>query len=258
MSRVRADRILRQSLSNRLIHGLIAVSTFALFFSGFGQMPMYGRYGISALPGMAWSADYRITLVMHYVAGAVLTFAVVWHIAHALLGRRFAILPRRGDIKESAQIIAAMLGRGEEPPSHKYLAEQRLAYAFIGSMTLVVVASGLVKVYKNLPGVDLDPMFLWVATAAHNAAAVLLLLGILGHFAAFAIRVNRALLPAMIDGTVDREYAEHRHPLWYREVASAVTHPRPAPQPHDHAPSGIPAAGPGPDETGADTPPRAA
>lgn len=40
-----------------------------------------------------------------------------------------AAVPRRGDLKESLLIILAMFGFGEEPKSHKFLAEQRLAYA---------------------------------------------------------------------------------------------------------------------------------
>ncbi|MDZ4180124.1 MAG: cytochrome b/b6 domain-containing protein [Coriobacteriia bacterium] len=211
-------RIRRQSLSNRIVHWLVALSTFALFFSGFGQMPMYARYGLAGLPGMAWAADYGVTLVIHYLAGAVLTFAVIYHIVHALLTRRFTILPRKGDFKESVQIIAAMLGRGQEPPSHKYLAEQRLAYAYIGLNTLVIVVTGIVKVAKNVPGASIDPALVFWSTTAHNAAAMLLLLGVIGHFAAFAIKANRALLPAMFDGTVERAYAEHRHPLWYRQI----------------------------------------
>lgn len=212
-------RILRQPFENRLSHWLVALSTFVLFVTGMGQMPMYQRYGIASLPGLQWTADFRLTLTLHYAAGALLFFGVVFHLTHALLLGRFAIFPRRGDVRESVQIIAAMLGRGEEPASHKYLAEQRLAYAFIGSNTLVVLASGIVKVAKNLPQVQLDAALVWTATHAHNVSALLLFAGIAGHFAAFVFKANRALLPAMVDGHVDRHYAEERHGLWYEEVA---------------------------------------
>ncbi|HET6499016.1 MAG TPA: cytochrome b/b6 domain-containing protein [Coriobacteriia bacterium] len=210
------DRIPRQSFENRLSHWLVAGSTFALIFTGFGQMPMYSRYGIADLPGMAWAADYHLTLLLHYVSGAVLVFAVVFHVSGAILTKRFALLPRKGDLRESIRIIAAMLGKGEEPPSGKYLAEQRLAYAFIGTSILVVVVSGIIKVLKNLPGVDMHPLAIFAATTAHNIAAVLIVLGVAGHLAAFMFKENRSLLPAMFDGTVDRTYAARRHPLWYR------------------------------------------
>jgi formate dehydrogenase gamma subunit len=212
------DRILRQPFENRLSHWLAAISTFVLIFSGFGQMPMYARYGISSLPGMAWAADYQLTLLLHYAAGAVLVFAVVFHVLGAIVTNRYDIMPRKGDVKESVQIIAAMLGRGDEPPSHKYLAEQRLAYAFIGANVILVLISGIIKVVKNLPGIDMNPVFLFITTAVHNAAAVFIILGVVGHLAAFVFKENRALLPAMIDGTVEREYAEHRHELWYEEL----------------------------------------
>lgn len=124
----------------------------------------------------------------------------------------------KGTLIDLSLIISAMLGRGEEPPSHKYLAEQRLAYAFIGGSTLAVIASGLVKVAKNIPGVFIDGSVVWFATLAHNVSAMLVIAGVLGHFAAFLIKANRALLPAMLHGHVDREYVAERHSLWYAEL----------------------------------------
>lgn len=212
--------IVRQVLGNRIAHWTIALSTFALIFSGFGQMPMYARYGVASLPGMAWAADYGITLIIHYAAAIVLLGGLFFHVVFSVTRRRFTIMPRKGDLRESVLIIKAMLGRGEEPVSHKYLAEQRLAYAFIGVNLVIVTVSGLVKVVKNLPGVDLPYLLVFISTSAHNIAAVLLVLGIAGHLFAFVFKANRSLLPAMFSGCVDAEYARHRHGLWYREVAS--------------------------------------
>lgn len=209
--------VLRQSLSNRVSHWSIAVSTLVLIFTGLVQLPMAGRYGLADLPGMAWTADYRTTLVVHYVAALVLLFGVVYHVVYALISRRYSILPRRGDVKQSVKIIAAMLGKGEEPPSHKYLAEQRIAYAFIGLSVVVVLLSGLVKVVKNLPAVQLDPAVIGIATLAHNISAVLVVVGVLGHFAAFAFKANRAALPAMFHGRMSADVAKHRYSLWYED-----------------------------------------
>ena len=214
----RAPRILRQVPGNRIAHWTVSLATLALVFSGFGQMPMYERFGIASLPGMAWAADYGITLIIHYVAAMILIAGIAFHVVFSVARGRFTILPRRGDARESVQIISAMLGRGKEPVSHKYLAEQRLAYAFIGVNLIVVTVSGLVKVVKNLPSVDLPYMLVFLSTTAHNVAAVLLVLGIAGHFVAFAFKANRALLPAMFSGYIDAEYAKERHGAWYREV----------------------------------------
>ena len=212
-------RIVRQCLGNRVAHWLVALSTFALIFSGFGQMPMYARYGLADLPKMAWTADYDLQLAIHTIAAIALMTGIAFHLVYALRRRRYDILPRRGDVKESAQIIAAMLGRGEEPESHKYLAEQRLAYAFIGANLLLVTATGVVKVVKNLPGITLPGPLVFSVTMVHNLTAMLLVLGVLAHLAAFAFKANRALLPAMISGRVDAAYARTRHGAWHREVA---------------------------------------
>lgn len=216
------NKILRQNLSARFVHWAVALSTFILLFTGFGQMPLYKRYKIADLPGMAWSADYSITVYIHYIAALVLIFAVAYHIVYGLIKRDFAILPRRGDMKQSALIIGSMCGLCEEPASDKYLAEQRLAYAFIGVNILMVILTGIVKVIKNLPGIDLPSSILILSTNLHNLAAVLLLFGILGHLFAFVFKANRALLPAMFSGKIDLDYCRHRHTLWYEKLLCKV------------------------------------
>jgi cytochrome b subunit of formate dehydrogenase len=209
----------RHDLVVPVVHWLVALSTFALFFSGFGQMPMYRRYMVDRLPGLAWSSDFGVTLIIHYVAAMVLLFAAVLHLVYHGVRREFDILPRRGDLKESARIMKAMITGGPEPPSHKYLAEQRLSYALTAVGLLVVILTGLVKVYKNLPGVSLPQGVLVTVTTLHNAGTFLTLFSVLGHLAAFLFKPNRKLLPAIFTGRVDLEYAKHRHSLWYEQIA---------------------------------------
>lgn len=156
---VKPGKVKRHGFSVRFVHWTVTLSTFVLLFTGFGQMPVYRRYMVDRLPGLAWSSDFAVTLKLHYLAAAVLIFAVAYHITYHLIRRDFAILPRRGDLKESYLVIKAMLTGGEEPPSGKYLAEQRLAYAFIGANLLVLIITGIFKVLKNLPGVDFSPRF---------------------------------------------------------------------------------------------------
>lgn len=212
-------RVLRQPPVNRLVHWLVALSTFSLFFSGFGQLPLYKRYMLSDVPGLAWTADYAVTLYLHYLGAFVLIFAVSFHLAyHGLLRRELGLWPRRGDVRESIQIVKAMLTGGQEPPSAKYLAEQRLAYLAIGGSLALLIVTGLVKVAKNLPGVGLPELAIEIVTHLHNLAAILLLLGVVGHLVALLIPANRKLVGGMFHGTVDREYVEHRHPIWYQEL----------------------------------------
>lgn len=214
------SRIKRQSLHNRIAHWLTAFSTLTLIFTGFGQMPMYQRYGLTSVPGFAWAGEYAVTLAAHYIAGAVLIFAIVYHITYMVARREFDILPRRGDFKESVEVIVAMVKRCKGPACHKYLGEQRLAYAFIGGNLLLATMTGIIKVVKNLPGVDLSAGAMLAAATLHNLAAVMLVLGIAGHLVAFAFKENRALLSSMFSGCVDLDYVKERHAHWYNDLVA--------------------------------------
>ncbi|SEN90968.1 formate dehydrogenase, gamma subunit [Mesobacillus persicus] len=218
MNKKKQNKVYRQSLSNRLVHWITAISIFALIISGFGQMPMYKRYNITKLPGAEWLGEYSLTLVMHYVAAIVLIFIVFYHIfVHTLL-KQFDAIPKRGDGKESVKIIKAMITKGEEPPSEKYLAEQRLAYAVIGVTILALVITGLVKVAKNVAFISVSHPIVFWSTAIHNTATFILIFLIIAHLAAFGIKANRKLLPGMFTGYVDKEYVKHRHSLWYKKL----------------------------------------
>jgi cytochrome b subunit of formate dehydrogenase len=206
--------VLRHSPAVRAVHWTVAFSGMALLFSGMGQLPMFRRYNIVKLPGMGWSDNFEIHLVIHYVAAAVFGAAVLFHLVHHLRRRELAALPRRGDVAESWRIIVAMIRGRPEPPSGKFLAEQRLAYAAIGGTSLVLLATGILKSFKNLGPIVLPPALLTGVTLVHTIAAMVFMMLVGAHLAAFLIRANRPLLPSMITGRVSSEYARHRHPLW--------------------------------------------
>jgi cytochrome b subunit of formate dehydrogenase len=210
--------VLRNDRTVRFVHWAVALSTFTLVLSGLFQLPIAKRYFVDTLPGLGWSADFAVSLVVHYVAAAVLVFSATLHLAHHGLRGDRGIVPRRGDLRESVQIVKAMAGLGEEPPSHKYLAEQRLAWAFIAASLGLVIVSGLVKVAKNLPFVELPAGVVNASTHLHNLGMILVLLGIVGHLAAFLVPANRALLPSMFTGRVRADYVRHRHGLWAEDL----------------------------------------
>ncbi|PKM81574.1 MAG: hypothetical protein CVU89_08755 [Firmicutes bacterium HGW-Firmicutes-14] len=213
-------QIERHCLTVRFIHWTVTLSTFLLIFTGFGQMPVYRRYMVDQLPGMAWTSDFAVTLNLHYIAAAVLIFASVYHLVYHGLRRDFSILPRRGDLKQSYLIMKAIVTGGKEPPSHKYLAEQRLAYVFIAISIGVTIITGIFKVLKNMPSVSFSDGFLDGVTMLHNIGTFMVIFGIIAHLGAFIIKENRKLLPGMFTGRVCLDYAEHRHPLWCDELFS--------------------------------------
>ena len=122
--------IIRHSLIERSEHWILAITGFILIFSGFGELPMYKRYMVTQIPGLGWAGDFYINLKIHYIAAILFVSLMVFHaIYHGWLGHR-GLLPKKGDIRNSARTILSMLGLGEEPRADKYLPEQRLAYAY--------------------------------------------------------------------------------------------------------------------------------
>jgi len=212
------SKILRQNLVNRFVHWTTALSVLLLIITGLGQLPLYTRYNITKLPGAEWLGDYFITINLHYLGALGLLFAVSFHIVYAFARQEFDIFPRKGDMKESYQIIKAMLTKGKEPASDKYLAEQRVAYLFIGLSLFLLIATGLIKTLKNVPGINLPYSLLYWNTALHNIGTGLIIFGIIGHLGAFLLKENRPLLPGMFTGSINREYVKHRHSLWYAKL----------------------------------------
>ncbi len=199
------NKVTRHTRAVRLTHWTVAISGFVLLFSGFGTMPLYARFNINKIPGLSWSGDFLIEQGLHYCAAIIFTAAVFFHLVFHLRRREFAALPKKGDVKESLEIVKAMVTGSPEPPSGKFLAEQRLAYAAIGATSLVLIATGLI---------NLDPAFIQTVTLTHTVATMLFLVLFLLHVGAFLIKANRPLLPSMVTGRVRRNYAEHRHTEW--------------------------------------------
>jgi formate dehydrogenase gamma subunit len=204
----------RQPLSNRIVHALTAISIFALFFTGLGQMPVYKRYMLTEVPGFAWTGDYTITLWWHYFFGVILIAVGVYHVTYHFMRKEFDIVPKKGDLKDSWLVIKAMFTGKEEPPSEKYLPEQRLGYAFIAFWIAVMVITGLIKTIKNVNGFDFSHGVLFWSAQLHNLGFFMLILGVFGHLAAFLFKPNRQLLPGMLWGKVSACYVKFRHPLW--------------------------------------------
>lgn len=211
-------KVYRQPLPNRFVHWGIAISIVMLIITGLGQMPLYSRYLLKQPLGTKWLTSYEITLWLHYIFAALLMFFIAYHIVFHIIRKEFHILPKKGDIKGSLLIMKAMILRQKEPPSEKYLPEQRLTYAYFVFAIALVVVTGVIKVIKNLIGVQpTNGILLWGAQL-HNIATVLIIVGVFLHIAAFIIKDNRKLLPGMFTGFVDKKYVKERHSLWYKEL----------------------------------------
>ena len=203
-------------------HWLFALSGLVLIFSGFGELPMYKRFMVTQIPGLSWAGDFFIHLKIHYLSALVFAGVIAFHgVYHGILGHR-GPLPKKGDLKASLVTILSLFGMGEEPKSHKYLPEQRLAYIYIGATGLLLVVTGVVKVVKNLPTVHLPPELIKWTTLTHTFATLFFLVGVIAHLAALIFKVNRPLVRSIFTGKVDLQYVRERHTLWYEELLSAM------------------------------------
>jgi hypothetical protein len=57
---------------NRALRWLFVAAAWVTLFTGFGNMPLYKRYYIANLPGLAWAGDFFSNVQVHYVSGSVM------------------------------------------------------------------------------------------------------------------------------------------------------------------------------------------
>ncbi|PKN06481.1 MAG: hypothetical protein CVU72_04250 [Deltaproteobacteria bacterium HGW-Deltaproteobacteria-7] len=214
--------VVRHSRLELLEHWAIALSGLILLLTGIFELPVAKRYYIIAMPGLGWSADFITSLYLHYAAAFVFTMAGLFHLVYHGLSGEKGLIPQKGDMMQSVAVIKSLIGLGKEPPMHKYLPEQRLAYIGMALIILMLILSGLVKTYKNIYMPDMPHTMLLWATWIHNIFFVLFFLTFLAHMAAIALRPNWPMVRGILTGKVRLDYARHRHSLWMAEIEPAA------------------------------------
>ena len=135
-----------------------------LAVSGTMQMPIASRYRIAAVPGLGWLGDFWLTHRLHYL-GAVALLALTSYLCT------------------------------------RWVLEWRRDYALTGfglartGLLALLVATGAVRVLKNLPGVSFSPEPTMLVDWAHLALAALLGLLALARLAARAGYIRPGVRP---------------------------------------------------------------
>ena len=132
----------------KTLRRLYILTFIVLAFTGFGQMPIFKRYGLSSIPGLGWSANYYATHYIHYL-GAIFLIALMAYTAADFFSAR-----------------------------RKYF---RLTRAGIVQIVLLsaVVATGVFRVLKNLPDVVFSPGFTMFIDLSHLSFMMLYFLAAL-------------------------------------------------------------------------------
>jgi len=125
-------------------------------FTGFGQMPIFKRYYIADIPGLAWSADFFFTHFLHYL-GAVLILALFGYMA-----AEYVLSIRKRYALTAAGWVRVLLLGG-------------------------IAGTGVVRVLKNLPDVTFSPATTMFVDIAHLGLMMLFLAAAL----VFALRKRR-------------------------------------------------------------------
>ena len=125
----------RHSLVARLFHWIMAASMLTLLFTAF-------------LPKVGFQFNW---VTYHWIAGAVLTVSIIFHIIHASFWLDFwAIWPDKTDVEDAYRRVRRFFGMPAPPPRKfaKYPLENKLFHGVIILCGLSVVLTGVFMMFR--------------------------------------------------------------------------------------------------------------
>jgi formate dehydrogenase subunit gamma len=184
------DKVMRHAGIDRLFHWATAATMTVLLATSL--LPIVGvRFG--------W---YQI----HWIAGIILTAAILLHIIRALFWQRLRTIMLRA---------ADLSGK----PAGKYTVAQKLMHLGWTVAVLVGIVTGLIMMKKaGVPFLEPDPYVFslkaWgYLTLLHDLAALLSVFLILVHVYFAILPEKRAYLRAMVSGWITRSELRPEHDL---------------------------------------------
>jgi cytochrome b subunit of formate dehydrogenase len=203
----------RHSLVARSFHWIMAASMFTLLFTAF-------------LPKIGFQFDW---VTYHWIAGAVLTASVVFHIFHASFFLDFwAIWPDKIDLRDAWRRTERFMGKPAPPPERfaKYPLENKLYHAAIIAAGLSAIVTGVFMMsrvrtifFPRNPYLFSDTTW-GMMYVLHGLAGVGLIALIMMHVY-FGLRPEkRPITKSMIFGWMSRNFylEEHDPARWPVEV----------------------------------------
>ena len=207
-SAVSEQRVIRHPLAERLFHWVMAASVLTLLVTALA-------------PVLGWQFDW---VTIHWIAGLVLTFAVLYHIVRAIFILDFwSMMVDRADIRNAWRGIVWVLAGGGPAPTKpgKYPLMQKLFHWGMAGWLLVLMLAKL-----DTPFWQRDPYWLseftWgVIYTIHGYFALTTVTLLIMHVY-FAARPDKLfLLRSMLFGWITRrEYVDnHDTARWTAEQA---------------------------------------
>jgi cytochrome b subunit of formate dehydrogenase len=210
------EHVPRHSLTARAFHWIMAASMFTLLFTAF-------------LPKVGVQFDW---VTYHWIAGAVLTLSIIFHIIHASFFMDFwSIWPDRTDLRDAGRRMLRFMGRPAPPPERfaKYPLENKLYHTAIIAAGLSAIVTGVFMMFRvrtvffpRNPYLFSD-MTWGMMYVLHGLAGVGLIALIMMHVY-FGLRPEkRDITKSMIFGWMDRDFylKEHDPARWPVEAPSS-------------------------------------
>lgn len=196
------DRIERHAAVDRVFHWATAVTMFVLL--GTGLLPIVGiRF--------AW-------VEIHWIAGIVLTVAVIFHIVRSLIWQQLrTIWIRLRDLRELT---------GRERPGKYTLAQKLMHHAFSLALLTAVVTGILMLAKVQTPFLERDPYLFTERTwgiihVLHDLSALLSVTLVIIHVYFSLLPEKRLYLRAMVKGWITREELKAYHDVDGQDVDQA-------------------------------------
>ncbi len=198
-----SPRIERHKLIDRAFHWAMAAAMFALLITGLAP-----KLGIS----FEW-------LLIHWVAGLLLTVIIVGHIVRALFWQS---LKSMWFTAADATAVSSLLGKDVGPKPGKYSLAQRLMHHAVTLFCLAAIGTGLVMLAKiDSPLWTRDPYLIsaeaWGLVYVVHGLAALIFVSLIVLHVYFAIRPEKLFyLRSMVFGWISRDEmtANHDPALW--------------------------------------------
>jgi cytochrome b subunit of formate dehydrogenase len=210
------ERVPRHSMTARSFHWIMAAAMFTLLFTAF--LPKVG------IP-FAW-------VTYHWIAGAVLTASILFHVIHASFFMDFwSIWPDRIDVRDAKRRILRLGGKTAPPPDKfaKYPLENKLYHGAIMAAGLSAIVTGVFMMFRvHTIFFPRNPYLLSDMTwgmmyVLHGLAGVGLIALIMVHVY-FGLRPEkRAITKSMIFGWMSRDFylKEHDPARWPVETSAS-------------------------------------
>ena len=198
------ERVKRHSFAARAFHWIMAASMFALLITAF--LP---RVGVP----FAW-------VTYHWIAGAVLTVSIVYHVIHATFFMDpWSIWPDKADIEDAGRRLKRMMGQDAPPPRRfaKYPLENKMYHGVIVLTGLAVILTGIFMMFRvRTVFFPRNPYLFGDMTwglmyVLHGLAGVGLIALVMVHVY-FAVRPDKFdITKSMIFGTMSKEHYQENH-----------------------------------------------